>query len=423
VRYERFIGLRHLGSHRVSFLNILTTIAVVGVALSVAMFVAMVSISGGFVDAFRDRVLGVNAHVTVMKSGVFFADYRRVVDELDAIEGVELASPFIIREMLVTSATSRARPGALIKGIDAELLAQNEDLAEMVVEGDLAGLTYVEGLQSDTNADGTPAGIAVGRVLAERLQAEIGDTLTLVSPLRGVRSLGANASDGGANYARVTLAAIVDTGFYDYDNRLILMDVHGVQELLGLGDTVMGIELRLDDGDATDRVKAEVEERLAASRFRIYDWREINRNLFRSLALQRLVMTLIVVFMVIVASTVIFCVLIMMVLERRREIAVLRSMGATAGGVMRIFVVQGMAIGVIGTSIGLLLGVLVCHLIGAIDFGLEYEVYRIPSLPVTLRAHELALAAGGTLLQCFLATLYPSLRAAKVAPADALRYD
>ena len=423
MRYERFIGLRHLGSHRVSFLNILTTIAVVGVALSVAMFVAMVSISGGFVDAFRDRVLGVNAHVTVMKSGVFFADYRRVVDELDAIEGVELASPFIIREMLVTSTTSRARPGALIKGIDAELLAQNDDLAEMVVDGDLAGLAYVEGLQSDTNADGTPAGVAVGRVLAERLQAEIGDTLTLVSPLRGVRSLGANASDGGANYARVTLTAIVDTGFYDYDSRLILMDVHGVQELLGLGDTVMGIELRLDDGDATDRVKAEVEERLAASRFRIYDWREINRNLFRSLALQRLVMTLIVVFMVIVASTVIFCVLIMMGLERRREIAVLRSMGATAGGVMRIFVVQGMAIGVIGTSIGLVLGIAVCHLIAAIDFGLEYEVYRIPSLPVTLRAHELALAAAGTLLQCFFATLYPSLRAAKVAPADALRYD
>lgn len=423
MRYERLIGLRHLTSNRVSFLNVLTMIAVVGVALSVAMLVAMVSISGGFVDAFRDRVLGVNAHIYVMKNGVFFSDYPQVIDELEQIEGVATVAPMIIREMLVTSETSRARPGAMIQGIDAEVAAADGELSSRVVEGWLDDVAYRPGLHTDSRPDGAPAGVALGSVLAERLQASIGDTLTLVSPLRGVRSLGARSGEGGANYARVTVAAIVDTGFYDYDNRLILMDYRGVQELLGLGDTVMGVELRLDDVDDTLVVKEQVLERLAASRFRVHDWRDMNRNLFRSLAFQRLVMTLIVVFMVIVASTVIFCVLIMMVLERRREIAVLRTMGATAPGVMRIFVVQGMTIGGIGTAAGLLLGVAVCYGIAAIDFGLEYEVYRINSLPVSLRAHELALAAGGTLLQCFLATLYPSWRASQVAPADALRYD
>lgn len=423
LRYERFIGFRHLRSSGRSFLDTLTLLAIAGVALAVAAFLPVVSVAGGFVDAFRDRVLGVNAHLVVMKNGVYFGNYAEVAGEIEALPGVESTAPFIIREMLVTSTTSSARPGALIKGVDGDALAGRDELLEMVTAGDLRGLALRGPIHTDSTPDASHAGIALGKVLAERLRCEVGDTLTLVSPLRGIRSLRGSDGESAANFARVQVAAIVDTGFYDYDSRLVLMDYRAVQQLLGLGDTVMGVEVRLDDADDTGEVKADIADLLATGRFRTLDWREINRNLFSSLQLQRLAMTLIVAFLVIVASTVIFCVLIMMVLEKRREIAVLRSMGATAGGVMRIFVVQGMTIGAVGTAVGLVVGLLVCRLLVAVDFGLEFEVYRVPSLPVTVRGSEVALAALGTLAQCFLATLYPSWRASQVSPAEALRYD
>ena len=423
LRYERFIGLRHLRSSRRTFLDTLTLLAVAGVALAVTAFLPVVSVAGGFVDAFRDRVLGVNAHLVVMKNGVYFGNYAEVAGEIQALDGVDSTAPFIIREMLITSAESSARPGALIKGVDALALDDREELLAMVTEGELAGLQVNGAIHTDATPEAGVARVALGRVLAEKLQAEVGAPLTLVSPLRGIRSLQAAGNASAANFARVEVAAIVDTGFYDYDSRLVLMDYRAVQQLLGLGDTVMGVEVRLSDPDRTGEIKASIEDLLATGRFRTLDWREINRNLFSSLQLQRLAMTLIVAFLVIVASTVIFCVLIMMVLEKRREIAVLRSMGATAGGVMRIFVIQGMTIGVVGTAIGLVAGLGVCELLAAIDFGLEFEVYRVPSLPVTVRPSEVALAAAGTLGQCFLATLYPSWRAAQVSPAEALRYD
>jgi lipoprotein-releasing system permease protein len=422
VVYERFIAKRNLSSARRGYLNVLTWIAILAVTVSVGMYVALVSVAGGFVDAFRDRVLGVNAHLVVMKNGVYFGDYAAVADELEALPGVASTAPFIIREMLVTSTTSSARPGALIKGITADSAMQNSDFRDMVVEGSLEGLVYRTGIHTDSNPDGVPAGVAVGAVLAERLKCEVGDTLTLISPLRGVRSIGAGG-EGGANFARVTVSAIIDSGFYDYDARLLVMDVHALQELLGLGDTVMGVEVRLHELDDTDEVKAQVTELMQGRRVRTLDWRDINRNLFTSLNVQRIAMTAIVWLMVLVAATVIHCVLFMTVLERRREIAVLRSLGATSWGIKRIFILQGMTIGVLGTAAGLVLGVGVCYLIGAINFELAFEVYRVQSLPVSLRPTEMLGAVAVALSQCFLATLIPARKAAKVSPADALRYD
>ena len=364
-----------------------------------------------------------NPHIVVTRYGVYFSDYEEVADAIADIDGVESTAPFIIREMLVTREGSHARPGALIKGVAVDAMLANDEIGAMVVGGDLADLRYDGDLLTDANPDGLVAGAALGKVLAARIGAEVGDSLTLVSPLRGIRSVGIRAGEQGANFARVRVSAIVDSGFYDYDNRLIVMDYRAVQDLLGLGDDVMGIEVRVHDVEDTERVKTLITETVASGLFKSLDWREVNRNLFTSLQLQKLALTLVMSILVVVACSVILCVLVMLVLEKRREIAILRSMGATAGGIMRIFIAQGMAIGAAGTALGLLGGYVVCRVIGYVDFGLEFEVYRVPELPVTMRAFEFAATAVGALLICFVATLYPSWRAAQVSPIDALRYD
>lgn len=422
MRYERFIGIRHLMASQHRFLNTLTLLAIGGVALGVAAFTTVVSVAGGFVDSFEERVLGVNPHLVITKYGIYFSEYDLVSAAIDEIEGVESTAPFVIREMLVTSPSSNARPGALVKGIETAAVLSNDDLAEMVVAGDLADLAYDGQIGSD-DPDLPPAGAALGKILAERLEAQVGDVVTLVSPLRGLRSVGVAGAEGGADFARVRVAAIVDSGFYDYDNRLVLMDYHAVQDLLGMGDVVMGVEVRVDDPGETGRIRESIEGALTTGRFKSLDWREINRNLFSSLQLQKLALTVVMSILVIVASSVILCVLIMLVLEKRREIAILRSMGATSGGIMRIFVTQGMTIGSVGTALGIVGGLLACRLVRAVDFELAYEVYRVRTLPVSVHPHEFLLAAVGSLIICFGATLYPSWRAAQVTPVDALRYD
>ena len=422
MRVEHFIALRHLRATRHAFLNTLTLLAISGVAIGVAAFTSVVSVAGGFIDTAEERLLGVNPHLMVTKYGVHFSEYERVAEVIAELDGVVSTAPFIVREMLVTAEGSNARPGALVKGIDPGALLANEELAAMVVSGSLSGLTFNGGALTDSNPDGEPVGVAIGKILADRLECEVGDELTLVSPLRGLRSIGVDAG-GGANFARAHVAAIVDSGFFDYDNRLIVMDYRAVQELLGLGDVALGVEVRLEDPAEARAMAPLIEASLTTGRFKTMDWQDLNRNLFAALQLQKLFLTLVTFSLVIAAALVIYCVLVMLVLEKRKDIAVLRSLGASRGTIRRIFVAEGMTIGVLGTALGIAGGLCVCWILGAIEFELAYEVYRVKSLPVDVQAHEFAAAAFGALTVSYLATIYPSIRATRVPPADALRYD
>lgn len=422
MSWEFFVGLRHLMSMRRDFLSTLTVLAIVGVAISVCAYTAVVSVAGGFVDSFRDSVLGVNPHVVVTKFGVYFSEYELVEDAIHEIEGVESTSPFILHEMLVTREGARARPGALVKGVDIDELLANEQLLPLVSDGDLDDLHYEAPFVRSGEPDQLVS-VALGRILAERVDAEVGDVITLLSPLRGLRAIGIDGGREATVHAQFRVAAIVDSGFYDYDNRLVIVDYRALQDLFERGDVVTGIDVRIDDVFAAEEVTAAIEDRLSAGRYRALDWRSINRNLFTSLQLQKLALRVVMSVLLCVSSLVIVCVLVMLVIEKRREIAILRSMGATSGSILRIFVIEGMTIGTIGTAIGLLMGWLTTGLLQRIDFGLEFEVYRIDTLPVSVDPLEFAMGGVGALLICFLATLYPSARAAKVTPLDALRYD
>ena len=410
-------------STRGSFISVLTILAVLAVAVGVAMFSAVVSVAGGFIDAFRDRVLGVNAHVLVMKHGLYFSEYEELQDEIESIDGVTGTAPFILHEMLVTSANSRSRPGALVKGVHIPTLQEMTDVESMLIDGDLSDLTYAGELEEDQTENSELVGVVLGHVLASRLQVEVGETITLISPLRGLEAAGWRPRENVPTFSRFEVHGIVNTGFYDYDSRLILMDYHALQDLFGRGDVVTGIEVRVDDVFATDETMALINERLTPGRYRVLDWPQINRNLFASLKLQKLALTIVMTIVIFVASFVIFCVLFMLVTEKRSDIAILRSMGASAGGIQRVFLFEGMTIGVVGTILGLGLGYVVCMLIAQVDFGLELEVYRIDALPVSPRPFEFALAAAGALFWCFVATIYPAYSASRISPIEALRYE
>lgn len=418
MSWETFIGTRHLRSLRGNFLSTLTVLAILGVALSVASYTTVVSVGTGFVDSFQDRVLGVNPHLIITRFGVSFSEYPAVQAELEEIPEVTSTSPFILQEMLLRSDTSRARPGALVKGLDVGSLARNPQIAAMVQAGDLADLSLPveEGAEIRGN-------IAVGSVLARRLQVQPGDEITMLSPLRGLRAVGVDGGSAAAVHARFRVVAIVHSGFFDYDNRLVLVDYRVLQDVLGRGDVVTGVEVRLSDVFVAQRIATVAEDRLTAGRFRAMPWQQINHNLFASLNLQKLALQIVMSALVWVSSLVIVCVLVMLVIEKRKEIAILRALGATRGGILRMFVFEGMTIGLIGTAAGLLGGFLICHLLQTIDWGLQYEVYRIDSLPVSMRPEEFVIGGAAALLLCLLATLYPSWKASRIPPVEALRYD
>ncbi|TVQ95737.1 MAG: ABC transporter permease [Deltaproteobacteria bacterium] len=425
MRYETFIAWRHLASTRGTFLSTLTTLAIVGVALGVTALTAVVSVAGGFVDTFRDRVVGVNAHIVVSKYGLFFSEYPRVQAAIEQVPGVRSTAPYVLHEMLVTSATSRSRPGVLVKGSDVDVMLADTDLAAMTIAGDLADLAWDPAELGEPTVDGEVpvVGIALGRIVAERLQVEVGDAVTLISPLQSLEAAGWRATEPGPTWARFRVVAIVSTGFYDYDHRLALADYRALQRIFRRGNVVSGIEVRVDDVMATERLVEEIEAVLTTGRYQVIDWPQINRNLFASLNLQKLALTIVMSCLVMVASSVILCVLIMLVLQKRREIAILRAMGMPAAGVMRIFILEGALIGAVGTTIGVLGGAAVASLLARIEYGLALEIYRIEHLPVSIQPLEFLLAALGAMAICLLATLYPSWRAARTDPVEALRYD
>jgi lipoprotein-releasing system permease protein len=219
------------------------------------------------------------------------------------------------------------------------------------------------------------------------------------------------------------VVGVYRSGFYEYDNKLVMVDYRALQDFFHQGDVVTGLEIRVDDVFGTGDISQEIKHRLPPGRFRTLDWREINRNLFASLKLQEIALSIILIFIIVVASFNIVCTLIMLVLEKSKDIAILKSMGASNGGVMRVFIVQGMTIGTIGTALGLLVGFLTCWGLGSVDFGLDAKVYLIDRLPVKMQLWQFGAVALVSLLISFTATLYPSWYAARLPPVEGLRYD
>ncbi len=443
---------------------IMTVLSIGGVAVGVMALCVVLSVMSGFELDLKKKILGTNAHAVVLKFGPMDA-WPAAAKVARATEGVIGVTPFILNEVMITTEQNLA--GVLIKGIDPATVDEVTELAREIAdpsygEGRLEWLATPEeiplpkkfGAISDVTKDlraiaeelarkekGLPAavpdaapvaapqqgptekntlpGILVGRELARSLKVFVGDPVTIVSPIAG--ELGPMGPQPKSMQFRV--AGVFYSGMYEYDSKFVYIALPVAQRFFKLGDAVTGLELKVAEIDDARRISRAVLAALEGYPFRVKDWGEMNRNLFSALKLEKLVMAVILAFIVLVACFNILSTLVMLVLEKGKEISILKSMGARDGSIMKIFVLEGLAIGTIGTTLGIALGLGLCGIISVFPIPLDPEVYYIPSLPVRLDAVQFVMVAITAVLLSFLATIFPALYASRLSPVEGLRND
>lgn len=439
--YSWFIGRRYLMGVT-GRLNTRTLVAILGVTLMVAQWIVMVSIQTGFIDSFRDHVLGASSHITVSKYGVYFSEHRDLRRRVEEDPDVVAASPFMLLQMQISGNDRRSRPGVYVRGVDVDSSRLVYPIDQMLREGEYESLRYtpkeeVALGELDPDRELTPeeidalfedpteevlSTVALGSVLARQIRVEVGDIVRLNSPLSGIRDLNVkDAMPQGPSVALFKVSAIIETGFLDYDSKLALVDYRALQDWYGRGDVVTGLEVRTRDAFDATAVGGRLQEKLGSSRYLVMAWPEMHQNLFATLNMQKLVFMLVATSGMVVSSFLVLSVLVMIVLEKRKDIGVLMSIGATRRGIRRVFVLQGLAIGVIGSALGLFAGWLVCLGIRQIRIDLAMDVYRIDHLPVGMNPLDFVIGAVAGISLCVLATLYPALRASAVDPLEAIR--
>ena len=519
------LALRYMRSRKRAFISVSTVFAIIGVALGTAALVTVMSVTGGFRAEFRDKVLGVNAHVLVLKYSSEFRDYREIMAKVRKLPEVTGVGPFVINPMMVTHG-DRTATGVLLKGVDPELMGTVLDLPRHMIEGSLAGLavpgkarptppeplqepdlpgvpadkrneklgardsdavepsvmeaTFLdvlralpdagaradvaepppsaapsedapfelgpsdlpagsivpkggyaselpdddilpEGIDPDPCAAGANElpGIVLGAALKETLRAKLGDCVQVTSPTIGYSFVRGSLRPPVAKQFRVT--GVFQAGFEQYDSKLVYTDLHEAQAFYQAGDTVTGVEMKISDIDRAQEVAEKIEADLGNKLYHILDWQELNHGLFTALRIQQILMSLVLALIILVAAFTVIATLIMVVLDKKREIAVIKAMGATDWHLLRAFLYQGLIIGLIGTSLGLGFGYAVCKWILAYGFPLDPKVYFISKLPVHIHAAEFALTGAFAVAACLLATLWPALHAARLRPAEAFR--
>lgn len=533
MTFDWTLAIRYLQSKKRSFISVGTLFAILGVALGVAALATVMSVTGGFQKQFRDKVLGVNAHVLILKRTPEFHEYRLRMDQVAKVPGVTAVAPFVINPMLVTAGEHTAT-GVLMKGVDPERMPAVLDMPKQIVEGSLVGMRrpgakpperskgtfgfedhpapttsvlptpsaaptgsasvngndpflklmeetlekkkkeneqaakdddepapapaasatadaappqaegpagsiepeggYASELPPDDHedlaikelnkqeeaktADADLPGVAIGRTLASSLKVGIGDRIRITSPAIGF-SLSGSTRTPVARQFRVI--AIFEAGFDQYDSKLVYVDMFEAQAFYDQGDSVTGIEMRVADIDNSKKVKTDIEKMLNNGVYHVMDWEELNRPLFTALKIQQIGMSAVLALIILVAAFTVIATLIMIVLDKRKEIAVLKAMGARDGAILRAFLYQGLVIGGIGTSIGLIIGFTVCRVLLVYGFPLDPKVYFISRLPVEIRPQEFLLTGGIAILICLAATIIPARHAASIRPAEGLR--
>lgn len=555
--YPVQIALRYLGSKKRAFVSVGTAFAMLGVALGVAALAIVMSVTGGFQEQFRQKVLGVNAHVIILKYAIHFRDYRDVTKKVEKVPGVVAAAPFVINPMMVTHG-DRTATGVLLKGVDPELMPKVLDLPRHIVEGSLdgmrkagakppdspkdlpfsspsatgstgradkpdagaplglleaiekqiaedkanpyggldAGTTDIATLiatgaakdvaagsraQGTTKAgkdpdevaldailekdaaaskaagpllpagDVTPTGgyssrlptddvlpeevdpdpcrspqqvkalpgVVIGRSLSRRLSVGLGDCLQITSPQIGMSFGASGMRPPIAKQFRVI--AVFEAGFDQYDSKLVYTDLYEAQAFYEQGDSVTGVEAKVDDIEQAAAIAKDVDKLLVNSVYHTMDWRELNHGLFTALLIQQIAMSVVLTLIIVVAAFTVIATLIMVVLDKKKEIALLKAIGATDYAILWVFLYQGGIIGLVGTALGLGIGWLGCKGLAAYGFPLDPKVYFISKLPVNVRPTEFLITGALAIVICLVATIFPALYAARLRPSDGLR--
>jgi lipoprotein-releasing system permease protein len=517
--YPLTLAVRYMGSKKRAFISVGTLFATLGVTLGVAALAIVMSVTAGFQQQFREKVLGVNAHVLVLKYSIDFREYRDVMKKVKDVPGVTGVAPFVINPMMVTHG-DRTATGVLLKGVDPDMMPQVLDLPKHIKEGSIAGMRrpgakppdrnkdksldpwnnpftptasdagapdadvpfldlirkQIEEDQRDAGAAVPPApsnplpepapvaadagvlrgdvtpdggyasklpdddtlptdidpdpckspeqvaqlpGAVIGRTLSKQLNVKIGDCIQVTSPTIGV-SLGASGSRPPIA-KQFRIIAVFEAGFDQYDSKLVYTDLYEAQAFYEQGDSVTGVEMKVDDIEKAHEVSKKIEKLLNNGIYHTMDWHELNRGLFTALLIQQIGMSVVLALIIVVAAFTVIATLIMVVLDKKKEIALLKALGAKDDAILRVFLYQGGLIGTLGTSVGLLLGYLGCKALAAYEFPLDPKVYFISKLPVQLRPTEFIITGAVAIVICLLATIFPALYAAWLRPSDGLR--
>jgi len=403
--YELGIALRYLRARRGElFISLITWISVGGVAVGVTALIVVLSVMTGFEEDLRDKILGTNAHVVVYPMGRTLENPAAVAAEVEQVGGVLAATPFAVSQVMLVAGGSVQ--GAVFRGIDVASAGRATDIERFLVQGSLADLL------------GDVPGLLVGREMARNLGLVLGDAVQVVSPAGSPTPLGLIP-----RMRAFRVAGIFASGMYEYDTSFLFVSLDTAQDFLRLGEGVSGIEVRVSDIYGARAVARAVQDRIGP-RYWTRDWMEMNRNLFSALKLEKITMFVILALIVLVAAFNIAATLIMVVLEKARDIGILKSMGAASRSIRRIFMFEGLVIGGLGTTLGLGGGWLLCVLLKRYKFiELPSDVYYIDTLPVVMKPEVFILVGVCAVALCFLATLYPSWQASRLDPVEILRYE
>ena len=408
--FETFVALRFLRGVRQQkgFLSLSTFISTAGVAVGVMALIVVIGVMTGFDQDLKKKILSVNAHVIVLKQGASLTEQDKVAAQVKQVPGVVTAFPFIYTQVMFSAPGNIS--GGVIRGLDEGTIRQGGPQALEVPQGEFAAV-------AETAPDEPPR-VAIGNELARNLNLKVGDYLNVVSPLGALTPMGRLP-----RMKPFRVVAVFHSGMFEFDNTLVYTSIPQLQEFLGLWNRVTGLEVAIKDIYAADQVAEAIQQKLGPG-FVTRSWMQMNRSLFAALKLEKVAMFVILTLIVLVAAFGIASTLFMMVMRKTRDIAILKSMGATRKSIMQIFILEGLVIGGVGTVLGLGLGLGLCGLLKRYEFiKLPRDVYYISTLPVQIQGLDLVFIIGAAMAISFLATLYPSWQAARLDPVEAIRYE
>lgn len=423
MHYTWRVGLRYLGAKQRHFLlSLITVIAVVGVMMAVAAPEVTLSVMNGFETEVRQRIVNTNYNIFVLARGDF-DDYADIVRRLEARKDVAAVSPFVRREAMISfsgggSINQRFRP-CLVQGIDPE----REALATRVLQSVQPEFPGFDTTQFDAVDARHYPGLVLGVELAKELQTSLGDVVTVAAPAKGqdLQALD-NLREVELVQRSFRVVGFMNSGFYEFDVQLAFIDLAEAQDFLGFQDQVYGIGVRVHDIYAADRIGADIDQELGVAYY-TNNWIFMFRNVFTWLETERKLMALVFLLIIAVAVITVVGMLVMIVMEKRKAIGILKSLGAPSHGILSIFIIHGTIIGAVGATLGSGLGWVACKAVDRIGIALPGDVYIIDTLPVQMHPVDFFLVSAAALVLCFLATLYPSWEASRLDPVEAIRYE
>jgi lipoprotein-releasing system permease protein len=419
MAYELFIGLRYLKAKRKqTFISVITFISILGITVGVTALIIVLSVMTGFEENLREKILGINANVVVTELGGQMRGYKEVSERVLEVPGVVGATPFTYNQAMISA--SGGVVGSVIRGLDLETTGTVTVLPDKIKEGS------IEGLRPPLSAGTEAAGIIIGRELARNIGVDVGDTVNVISPMGTMTPAGPVP-----RMAAFKVTGIFELGMYEYDSSMAFISIENAQAFFRMGDAVTGVEVKITDIYEAEKIANDIMMEIKGS-YWTRTWMEMNRNLFSALKLEKAAMFIILALIIMVAALNIISTLIMVVMEKGKDIAILKSLGATSGGIMRIFMIEGIVIGVIGTLLGTTLGVVAAlnleTIVQFIETVFQFKVlppsiYYIDKFPSKVEPAFVAAIALISIGISFLATLYPSWQASRFDPVEGLRYE